>query len=112
VWFNGTALHYITNIDRFRSPLAEYLDGKWYLLTVGCYFTIIFELLFAFFIWRKGWKIVFIFSGILLHIGIYFVMMIYDFEIFFISLYGFFLSNDFLGKVFNKVSNKLNYSIL
>lgn len=110
VWFNGTALHYITNVDRFRSPLAEYLDEQWHLLTIGCYFTILFELLFPFFIWKKGWKIIFIISGIFLHLGIYFVMMIYDFQIFFISLYGFFLSNDFWKNLLNKLFVKLNYS--
>ncbi|CAM1341565.1 hypothetical protein [Tenacibaculum amylolyticum] len=104
VWFNGTALYYILNIERFSSPISGLIKSNGFITTVGTYFTLLFELLFIFLVWDKRFTKLFLISGIFLHLGIYFFMMIYDFEIFFISLYGFFLPNS----LFEKISEKIN----
>ena len=106
VWFNGTALYYIMSLDRFRSPLSGYFLSNGFFTTLGTYFTLLFELLFIFLVWDKRFRYIFLASGILLHLGIYFFMMIYDFEIFFISLYGFFIPNSFFEGLIQKI--KLN----
>ena len=76
------------------------------------YFTLAFELLFPLFIWNKFYRKFLIFSGIMLHLGIYFFMMIYDFEILFIMIYGFFLTNKQWSKInlwLSKFLVKLNF---
>jgi hypothetical protein len=107
VWFNGTALYYILNLERFSSPISYLINKNGFIITLSTYITIMFELLFIFFIWRKNARILFIVMGIFLHTGIYFFMMIYDFEIFYISLYGFFLPNSFWLKIENKITQQL-----
>lgn len=111
VWFNGVATYYILNLERFSSPLCDYVSKNSLFIAVSTYSTIFFELLFPFLIWFKQTKKVFIFWGITVHIGIYFFMMIYDFEILFMMIYGFFISNDFYEEKLNKLVNltkKLN----
>ncbi|MEX0274163.1 MAG: HTTM domain-containing protein [Flavobacteriaceae bacterium] len=103
VWFNGTALYYIMHLERFKSPLSELINNNGFITTLATYFTIMFELLFVFLVWNKRYRSLFLISGIFLHLGIYFFMMIYDFEIFFISLYGFFLPNSFWEKILEKI---------
>ncbi|MEN7546292.1 hypothetical protein AAG747_00140 [Rapidithrix thailandica] len=107
VWFNGTALYYIMNLERFESPLNHYVSDSGFFTTMGTYFTLLFEMLFIFLVWNKHLKIVFLLSGILLHAGIYFFMMIYDFEIFFVSLYGFFISNLYWEKIVRYLDNQV-----
>ncbi len=94
IWFNGVAIYYILNLDRFCSPLNKYIANNAFIIATSTYFTLLFELLFPFLVWVKSTRNLFLVSGILLHLGIYFFMMIYDFEILFIMTYGFFLSNE------------------
>lgn len=108
VWFNGTALYYILHLERFTSPISYLINKNGVITTIATYLTILFELLFIFFIWQKQTKKIFIVTGILLHLGIYFFMMIYDFEIFYISLYGFFLPNTFWEKIYTKTIKLIN----
>lgn len=98
-WYIGVALYYTLISDRFNgTAYNEVLAKNGYFTTIGTYFTLAFELLFPFFIWNKNWRIPLIVSGILLHVGIYIFMMIHDFEILFIALYGlFFTDSEFLS---------------
>ncbi|CAM1371297.1 hypothetical protein [Tenacibaculum xiamenense] len=108
VWFNGTALYYVMNLERFSSPISSLFSDNGVITTLGTYFTLLFELLFIFLVWDKKYKVIFLISGIMLHAGIYFFMMIYDFEIFFVSLYGFFLSN----QLYERLAYKANTFLL
>ena len=113
VWFNGTANYYILHLERFQSPLCDYIMNNGFIITTSTYLTIIFELFFCIMIWLKPFRNIFIFSGILLHLGIFFFMMLYDFEIFFISIYGFFITNTEWKNTLNKlkkIKNKINYA--
>ena len=94
VWFNGTALYYILHLERFQGPINHWFYNNGFFITVGTYFTILFELLFPLFIWFRKFKPILFITGFFLHIGIYITMMIFDFEILFLSLYGFFIKNE------------------
>lgn len=113
VWFNGTANYYILHLERFQSPLCDYIMNNGFIITTSTYLTIFFELFFCVMIWLKPFRNMFIFLGIGLHLGIFFFMMLYDFEIFFISIYGFFITNaewkEALIKL-QKIKNKINYA--
>ncbi len=103
VWFNGTAIYYILNLERYGSPLAQYIRDNGFITTMGTYFTVLFELLFVFLVWNRRLRPFFLVSGVILHMGIYLFMMIYDFQIFFLSLYGFFIPEKTWKAVFSKM---------
>jgi hypothetical protein len=94
VWYNGTALYYILNNDRFSiGPWNTYLTQNVYFVVLGTYSTMMWEIAFPFLIWIKSLRFPLIAFGIVLHMGIFFMMMIHEFEIIFISTYGFFYSD-------------------
>lgn len=109
VWFNGTAIYYILNLERFQSPLSYLIKDNPIISTIFTYFTLIFELFFCVLIWNKRYRNIFLVSGILLHLSIFFFMMIFDFQLFFISIYGFFLTNDEWVKIKSKFNLMKNY---
>ncbi len=111
VWFNGVANYYILNLERFCSPLNIYFSKNTFFIATSTYFTLFFELLFPFLVWFKLWRNTFLISGILLHLGIYFFMLIYDFEILFIMTYGFFLTNSEWEKIINWVRTKKDLAL-
>ena len=105
VWFNGVATYYILNLERYSSPLTHYFSKNAFILIFSNYFTIAVELLFPFLVWFKRFRNLFLISGLSLHLGIYVFMMIYDFEILFMMVYGFFLTNKEWKALFYKISN-------
>lgn len=93
VWFNGVATYYILNLDRFCSPINYLFCKNAFFIAFSTYSTILFEIFFPVLVWFKKTKNYVLISGILMHLGIYFFMMIYDFEILFIMIYGFFITS-------------------
>jgi len=102
VWFNGTAIYYILHLERFQSPLCDYIMNNGFIITISTYITVFFELFFCVMIWQKAFRKLFMIIGILLHLGIFFFMMLYDFQIFFITIYGFFITNQEWKILINK----------
>jgi hypothetical protein len=95
VWFNGVAVYYIFSLERFRGTfLNEIIAENGVLVTILTYMTILIELFFPILIWIKKIRVPVIIAGISLHLGIYVFMMIYDFQLIFMSTYGFFFSNE------------------
>lgn len=95
VWFNGVAIYYIFSLERFQgTSLNALIAQNGYLVTFLTYFTILTEMFFPTLVWFKVTRIPSILAGIFLHIGIYIFMMIYDFQLIFLSTYGFFFSNE------------------
>ena len=109
VWFNGTAIYYILNLERFQSPISYIIKDNPIISTIFTYFTLLFELFFCVLIWNKHFRNIFLISGILLHLSIFFFMMIFDFQIFFIIIYGYFLSNDEWIKIKYNLNLMKNY---
>lgn len=106
VWFNGVATYYTFASDRFAgTKYNKYLVQNGVFVTLTTYFTIFWEISFCFLIWMKKWRIPMLIMGILLHIGIYIFMMIHDFEILYIMVYGFFFTDDELRHYYSKVKN-------
>jgi hypothetical protein len=102
VWFNGVAVYYIFSIERFQgTPFNRIIANNGYLVTFLTYSTVIIEMFLPILIWFKNTKVPSMLAGVLLHIGIYVFMMIYDFQLIFLSTYGFFLSNEECTKIKN-----------
>ncbi|MEW7277773.1 HTTM domain-containing protein [Aquimarina sp. 2201CG1-2-11] len=94
VWFNGIATYYILAGERFNgTPWNIALVKNGLFVTLSTYGTIIIELLFPFLVWFNQTKKLFIIAAILLHTGIAIFMMLYDFQLIFIVLQGFFFTN-------------------
>lgn len=108
VWYNGVATYYILNLERYTSPFNHLFSKNAFFIGFSTYFTLAFELLFPLFIWDKRYRNILLISGILMHLGIYFSMMIYDFSILFMMVYGFFLSNKEWNHFYKKVNIAYN----
>jgi hypothetical protein len=108
VWFNGVATYYIMNLERFCGPYNHLIVNNGFFVTFSTYFTILVELTFPLFIWNKLFRIPLLISGLGLHLGIYFFMMIYDFQLFYLMIYGFFITQKEWEKALSYVSTKLN----
>jgi hypothetical protein len=94
VWQQGIAVYNIFAGDRFNGTgfnnlLAHY---GWLMKSIAWY-TIIFEFAFPILIWIKKMRTTMIIMGILLHTGIYVMLMIYGFQEVFLLTYGLFYSN-------------------
>lgn len=109
IWFNGVATYYIWQLERFNAPINSIFFKNAFIIAFSTYFTILFEVLFPFLIWIKQYRRILLVSGIFLHIGIYFTMMIYDFEILFISVYGFWLSDAMWRRLYSKINSIILY---
>lgn len=94
VWFNGVATYYTFNIERFNgTSMNTSLSKNIFFVTISTYGTWIIELLYPILIWFKQTKVFMIILAILLHIGIAIFMMLYDFQLIFILVQGFFITN-------------------
>ena len=95
VWFNGVATYYILASERFQgTPWNVNLVQNGFFVTITTYGTIIIELFFPFLIWNKKLKFYLLALAFSLHFGIAVFMMLYDFQILFIVLLGFFITNE------------------
>ena len=104
VWFNGVATYYIFNMERFMgTPYNTIIAKNTFFVVASTYFTLILEVYFPFLVWFKQTKPYFLIGGILLHLGIAVFMMLYDFQLLFIAVYGFFISNETWLNVHSKV---------
>ncbi len=115
VWFSGIATYYTLGLERYKSPINHLFINNGYFVTFTTYFTLLFELYFPILIWIKAIRPFIIVSGILLHLGIYIFMMIYDFQTVFIAVYGFFITNSEwlqIKKFLENQINKLTFKIL
>ncbi|MFD0863478.1 hypothetical protein ACFQ1M_14780 [Sungkyunkwania multivorans] len=113
VWFNGVATYYTFSLESYQgTSFNKSLALNGYFVTISTYATILIELYFPVLVWfRKLRNIMLVLMGGI-HVGIYIFMAIYDFEILFLSTYGFFFSNDewksFLRRILSKVKPALD----
>jgi hypothetical protein len=112
VWVNGVANYYILNISRFKSSsLNDIITSNGYLVAISTYLVLLWEIAFPFLIWKnKLVRNILLMIGVFIHLGIYFMMNIHDFEILFIFTYIIFFDDieikEFVSKVI-KIKNKL-----
>jgi hypothetical protein len=109
VWFNGIATYYTLSLERFRGTCYNlYLAKNALFVTFSTYLTILIELFYPVLIWFNKTKKLIIILAILLHISIYILMMIYDFQLVFIFVQGFFISNTDWKNFYEKLKEKIN----
>jgi hypothetical protein len=101
VWFSGVATYYTLQIERFQgTSYNKNLANNGIFSTISTYVTLFWELVFPFLVWFRKTKYVVFATGILIHTGIYILMMIHDFEVLFIMCYGFFISDEEWRKIY------------
>lgn len=99
VWFSGVATYYTLSLERFQGTSYNLTLAKNAIfVTLSTYLTLMIELLHPFLVWVKSTKIILIIGAILLHVSIAILMMLYDFQLVFIFLQGFYLTNSEVGK--------------
>lgn len=110
MWQSGVATYYIFSQERFNGTgyNAQWVQNALF-VKFTTYYTLFFEFTFPFLVWIKKFRLPLICMGTLLHIGIYFIMMIYGFQIVFILTYGLFFTNEEWFKVIRVIKNKLPF---
>ncbi|WP_212005182.1 hypothetical protein [Chitinophaga sp. HK235] len=94
VWFHGVAVYYILNLERFNgTSLNTWIGNNTVVVVLTTYGTLFLELLYPILVWLKRTKMIIITAAILLHTGIAIFMMLYDFQLVFILIQGFFIDN-------------------
>jgi len=109
VWYHGVATYYTLNLERFAATdYNKILAQNAYFVTFSTYATLLWELAFPITIWISKLKTPTIIIGLLIHLGIYFLMMIHDFEILFMATYGLFISDSEWKRYYTTVKNLLS----
>lgn len=91
MWQKGVALYYSLSLNSYSNPyLAEIILSNDFLLVVGNYYTLAFQLSFPFLIWNFRTRNVIILMGVLLHTMIAFVMGLFFFGLVMIVSYALF----------------------
>lgn len=94
VWYNGNAMYYIWNIERFQGlRLNSILAQNGALVTFVTYSVMLWELYFPALVWLPKVRVPFLLLGVGMHVGIWLSMMIYDFEVLFVITYGVFFQD-------------------
>ncbi len=95
LWFSGVATYYTFNSERFNGTAINTALAKNALFVVlTTYGTVFVELFYPLLVWVKRWRVIMLVSAALLHLGIGIFMMLYDFQLIFIFVQGFFISNE------------------
>jgi hypothetical protein len=103
-WQKGEAIYYALSMERYAGTrLSEEIVQYPWMMIVANYAVLAFELLFPFLVWIKACRKPLLVTGILFHLSIYVLMMIYGFQVVFIMIYGLFLPNETWLRWFNKL---------
>jgi hypothetical protein len=104
LWQNGTALYYIMRVNEFCAiPLNITLTQNHYFVIFATYFSLFFQICFAFLIWFRQTKWIVIFLGCIFHIGIWIFLKIDNFSWIMIATYAIFVTD----KEFLNINNYL-----
>ncbi|MDR7523202.1 MAG: DCC1-like thiol-disulfide oxidoreductase family protein [Armatimonadota bacterium] len=94
LWQNGTALYYILRVDEFSWPAgAAFIYGNPYLVVLGTYGTVLFEVLFAPSLLNRWTRYAVIAAGVGFHVGIAVFMGLVTFGWSMLSLYPLLLTD-------------------
>lgn len=109
VWYNGVATYYTLNLERFAATsYNKVLSQNGYFVTLSTYATLLWELAFPLTVWISKLRIPTLVLGLFFHLGIYFLMMIHDFEILFMAAYGLFISDSEWSRFYTTAKNMLS----
>jgi len=107
-WFNGVATYYTLSLERFAGTRYNALIVKnGYFVTLTTYFTLLWELSFAFVVWYKKLRVYVLLCGVMLHLGIYIFMMIHDFQILYVMTYGLFFTDNEIKSFASRLQTKM-----
>ena len=108
LWLNGTATYYTMRVEEFRATsLNITLTKNHYFVVLSTYFTVLWELGFAFLVWFRNTKLAVLLLGILLHLSIWVFMRIDNFSWIMIGSYSFFITNKEYHAYYKWVIEKL-----
>ncbi len=94
LWLNGTSLHYLLQVQDFNvGNLGDIVSNNPYMYIPMTYFTVAFEIIFPVLIWTNKYKYYVMALGLLLHVGIFFMLRIDNFSAIMLLLYLSFISN-------------------
>lgn len=94
LWLNGTATYYTMRVAEFRQTNWNVpLTSNHYFVVLSTYFTVLWEMAFAFLIWFRPTKWWIIGGGVMLHVGIWYFMRIDNFSWIMIGSYTMFVNN-------------------
>jgi len=103
-WYKGVALYYTLVSERFGgTPINVAMAKNAYLVALGTYFTLVFQLAFPFLIWTKRMRVPLVIAGTAMHLSIYALMMIHDFAILFVFVYGLFFTNAEIMDLYSRI---------
>lgn len=109
-WYNGVALYYTLNLERFNgTPFNHLLSSNGWFVNMNTYLVMLFELYFPVLIWSKKWRIPLVVFGVSMHLGILIFMMLYDFQVLFIFVYGLWFTNQEWFLFLENVRRKIPY---
>lgn len=98
-WSNGTAMYYISRVEWFSHPAMRDVFLNPYVTTIATYVPMIFMILFPFAVFSKL-RLVWVFIGVFLHLGIGVFMGLISFSLVMIGLELFFLSDSEYEKIY------------
>ena len=88
LWQKGVALYYVLNTDEYTHPIAKALVAAHpYLINLGTYGTVAFQLCFPILIWNKQVRPYLLLAGAFLHLQISFVMGLFLFGLAMVACY-------------------------
>ncbi|OFD35968.1 hypothetical protein BWGOE3_57370 [Bacillus mycoides] len=106
MWYNGTALYYILQIDEFTQPvLAQFIINSPLLLTLGAYSAILTQLFFPLLVFNKYLKIPILIGSISFHLGVIFLNGLIQFGLIMIALDLLFLTDKEYKKCYMVLKN-------
>ena len=107
LWISGQGVYYALSMERFMATsLSKYLvQNKWMVVALN-YWVIGLEVLFPLLVWFKKLRRPLLAMGLLLHAGIFVLLMIYDFQFIMLLYYGLFLPNDKLRTIASRMKSR------
>ena len=86
LWQDGTALYYILNVPEFSWPIiTDRLTSHAWLIVIGTYFAVLFQLLFPLLVAIRETHILALFLAVLFHLGIAILMGLTSFSVYMIA---------------------------
>ncbi|MFD2905858.1 hypothetical protein [Sphingobacterium anhuiense] len=104
-WQKGIALYYALQLKDFLiSDISLVIAKNTFLVKLGTYVTIIWEILFPVLIWSRKYKKCIIIISVIMHLGILFLMRIDNYSILMISVYPIYLTNNEIYSIKNTLN--------